>query len=659
MATNGLEFFYFYPREAETILQPSSLHTMVWLGTAAFSIFGLIVLRRFRAQAAQERMSRLSLLTVILAASISFALPVVSGFPDLVPFWWVGAVAVAFCWLGLGSGIASVLGDVRQLTKSFFASLLGVAAIVEIWSLIHWLYEGVAPNVTFGSVGSDLEMNLSYSNYWLFLAVFAAAWLSPIWIYILYSMFSRLRATRPQPTKTLASQPLSLGLDDLILTLAIVLTCVFVGFYAYFHDPPWLVGTDAYWIYDYPLQRVIASGNVLAAAANEHEGPYVLILYGVHLLTGLSSFDIIKASPMVLATLLSLVTYFGVANYRKSRTEAFMAALFSATAFPTTVGVFASVDANWLALTVTLVTLFVLASVAGSSRNAVKAVLAALCGIFLLILHPWTWVVVALSLLFAGLIFAAGRRWKMFGASWMVPLLGLASGALVFVLGSETVRGRFTDAIQILASPLTEQSLLFHPFDVIGNAMNLWASFLNPLLMILAMIGVLSLVREKGSSYKIYLLSWMLVAGLGTFFAVTLQTEIWRIWYVQPLWLLGAAGVSSLLGTSNGSKPGTTLAFDAKTAAIIFIAGAAVYFLEPLLGAIVFYVAVVLPVLSNLGRRRASVQTVFATTLVLFVCVFFLNHALRGLYPLILYPHTCRGVCSGVRSLARIQAVES
>jgi hypothetical protein len=658
MATNGLEFFYFYPREAETMLQPFALHTMMWLGTAAFSIFGLIVLR-FRAEAAQESMNHLWLPSAILAASISFALLGVLVFQYLVSFWWVGAVAVAFCWLGLRSGIAHIFGDPRHMVKSFFASLLGIGAIVEIWSLSHWIYEGVAPSVTFGSVGSDLEMNLAYANSWLFPAVFTAAWLSPIWVYTAYLVFSRLRATRPAPLETLASQQLRLGLNDLILTLAIVLTCVFVGFYTYFHDPPWLVGTDAYWIYNYPLQRVIGSGNVLAAAANEHQGPYLLILYGVHSLTGLSSFDIIKASPVVLATILSLVTYFGVANYRKSRTEAFMAAFFSATTFPTTVGVFASVDANWLALTATLLTVFVLVSLAGSSQKVVKAVLAALCGVFLLILHPWTWVVVALSLLLAGFIFAVGRRWKMLGASWIVPLSGLASGALVFFLGSETVRGRFTDAMRILASPLTEQSLLLHPFDVIGIAMKVWASFLNPLLMILAIIGVLSLVRERGSSYKIYLLSWMLIAGLGTFFAVTLQTEIWRIWYVQPLWLLGGAGFTTLLGTHNASKPTGTSGFEAyKTAAIVIIAGIAVYFLEPLLGAGVFYVAAVSPVLSNIGRRRASVQTVFATTLILFVSVFFLNHALRSLYPLILYPHTCRGVCSGVHSPTHIQAVQ-
>jgi hypothetical protein len=83
MATNGLEFFYFYPREAETTLQPFTPHTVMWLRTAAFSIFGLIVLR-FRGEAIQERMNRLRLLTVILAASISLTVLGVLVFPDLV-----------------------------------------------------------------------------------------------------------------------------------------------------------------------------------------------------------------------------------------------------------------------------------------------------------------------------------------------------------------------------------------------------------------------------------------------------------------------------------------------------------------------------------------------------------------------------------------------
>jgi ABC-type phosphate transport system permease subunit len=92
----------------------------------------------------------------------------------------------------------------------------------------------------------------------------------------------------------------------------------------------------------------------------------------------------------------------------------------------------------------------------------------------------------------------------------------------------------------------------------------------------------------------------------------------------------------------NPSKPASTSGFEAKTVATMFIAGAAVYFLEPLLGASVFYVAAVSSALSNIGRRRASVQAVFATTLILFVCVFFLNHALRSLYPLMLDPHNFR-----------------
>jgi len=643
MVTNGLEFFYFYPREAETILQPFALHTTIWLGTAAFSIFGLIVLR-FRAQATQVSMNRLwsPSATAIVASSILLTILGVLLFPDLVPFSLVGAAAVAFCWLGLGSGIACAFGDVRKLVKSFFASLLGIAAIVEIWSLSHWLYEGVAPSVTFGSVGSDLEMNLAYANSWSFLAIFVAAWLSPFWGYVAFRLFRTLKKDRPGDLAASYSggmPRMKLELDDLVLAIVVILGCVLVGFYAYFRDPPWLVGTDAYWRYNDPLERVVNSGDPLTAVSSEWHGLYLLILYGVHLLTGLSPFSIVKASPVVLATFLSLLTYFGVANYR-SRTEGFFAAFFCATTFPTTLGIFASIHANWFAMIVALATLFVLISIGRSSRDAVpKAMLIALLGVFLLLLYPWVWGIVALSTLFAGLVFLIRKNWKMSGASLIVPLLGITSAALVFTVASEGEKANLISAFGIFSAPLMSQSLVSSPFGVIEDSFRIWASFLNPLLAILVFIGALLLVREKSSSYKTIMLSWMLVAGAGTFFAVTLQTEIWRIWYVQPLWLLGGVGVSGLLGTRNASKPASTSGFEAKTAIIIFIAGVAVYFMEPLLGASVFYIAAVSPVLSSIARRRQNIHSVFATTLILFVCVFFLNHALRSLYPLFLDPH--------------------
>jgi TM2 domain-containing membrane protein YozV len=204
------------------------------------------------------------------------------------------------------------------------------------------------------------------------------------------------------------------------------------------------------------------------------------------------------------------------------------------------------------------------------------------------------------------------------------------------MVASEGEKANLMNAVGVFSAPLVSQSVVLSPFGVIEDSFRIWASFLNPLLAVLVAIGALSLLRERSSSYRTIILSWMLVSGVGTFFAVTLQTEVWRIWYVQPLWLLGGAGVGSLLGTRNASNPAR---FEAKTAAIIFIAGVAVYFLEPLLGVGVFYVAAVSPVLSNIGRPRQNIQTVFATTLIIFVCVFFLNHALRSLYPLFLDPH--------------------
>jgi hypothetical protein len=645
MAANGVEFFYFYPREAQTMLRPFSLLAVVWLVAAGFSVLGLIALG-LRVDRAGRRVTRRQLWAVILGASIALILILVEAilFQYPVPFWWIGTVAVGICWLGFGDGVAEIIGGRRKLIWAFLASLLGMGAIVEIWSLGHWLYSGFVPLAGYVKTWPDLEMNLTYAWSSLFPAIFLATWLSPIWAFIavkLYRMANRRKPVGSQISESPQVQQIKLGLDDFILLLVLILICVVIGFYPYFHEPSWLVGTDAYWRYKDPLERVAGSPNVLAAASNERHGLYLLILYGIMSVTGLSPFDMVKVSPMILAALLSVLTYLAVARFRGSRAEGFFAGFLSATTFPTTLGVFASIHANWFALSVGLVALSILISLGRSSERTLwKALLAVLCGMALLILHPWTWGIVALSALVAGLVFLAKKNWKMFGASLTVLLSGLVSGALVFAAGSETERARLIETVRDFTAPLTAPSLIEHPFGVIYDALRIWSPMLNPLLMVLAIAGVVLLVRERFSNYKVFILSWMAVAGIGTFFAVTLNTEIWRIWYLQPLWLLGATGIKGLLqmGNSIWNEQASYLV-PARTALIISTAGIAVFLLDPAVGSVIFYVAALSIVLIHLGGQRANTKTVLASAFILFVMVFFLNHALRSLYPLILDPH--------------------
>ncbi len=645
MAASGVEFFFFYPREAQTMLRPFSLLAIVWLVAAGFSVLGLIALG-LRADRAGIRVTRRQLRAVIFGVSIALILILVEAilFQYPVPFWWIGTVAVGICWLGFGDGVAQIIGGRRKLIWVFLASLLGIGAIVEIWSLGHWLYSGFVPLAGYEKTWPDLEMNLTYAWSSLFPAIFLVTWLSPIWAFIvvrLYRMANRRKPVGSQISERPQVRQIKLGLDDFILLLALILICVVIGFYPYFHDPSWLVGTDAYWRYKDPLDRVAGSPNVLAAASNERHGLYLLILYGLMYVTGLSPFDMVKVSPMILAALLSALTYVAVTRFRGSRTEGFFAGFLSATTFPTTLGIFASIHANWFTLSVGLVALSILISLGQTSRRALwKALLATLCGIVLLILHPWTWGIVALSALVAGLVFLVKKNWKMFGASLTVFLSGLVSGALVFVSGSDTERARLIETVSNFTAPLTAPSLIEHPFGVIYDAFRVWSPMLNPLLMAFAIVGVMLLVRERASNYKVFVLSWMAVAGIGTFFAVTLNTEIWRIWYLQPLWLLGATGIRGLLQVGNSIWGGeASYLFVARTALIIGIAGIAVFLLDPVVGSVIFYVAALSIVLIHLGGQRASTKTVLASAFILFVLVFFLNHALRSLYPLILDPH--------------------
>jgi len=645
MAANGVEFFYFYPREAQTILRPFSLLAIVWLVAAGFSVLGLITLG-LRTDRAGRRVTRKQLWAVILGASIALILVLVEAillqYP--VPFWWIGTIAVGICWLGFGDGVVQIIGGRRKLIWAFLASLLGIGAVVEIWSLSHWLYSGFVPLAGYEKTWPDLEMNLTYAWSSLFPAIFLATWLSPIWAFIafkLYRMTNRRRPVGSQISESPQVQQIKLGLDDFILLLVLILICVVIGFYPYFHDPSWVVGTDAYWRYKDPLERVAGSPSVLAAASNERHGLYLLILYGIMSVTGLSPFDMVRVSPMMLAALLSTMTYLAVTRFRGSRTEGFFAGFLSATTFPTILGIFASIHANWFTLSVGLVALSILISLGQKTKRALwKALLVTLCGMVLLILHPWTWGIVALSALVAGLVFFAKKNWRMSAASSIVLLSGLVSGALVYATGSDTERAKLIETVRIYSAPLTAPSLVEHPFGVIYDALRIWSPFLDPLLMVLAIAGVVLLVRERASTYKVFMLSWMAVAGIGTFFAVTLNTEIWRIWYLQPLWLLGATGIRGLLQMGNSIyNEQASYLVPARTALIIGIAGIAVFFLDPGVGSAIFYVAAFSIVLIHLGGQRANARTILASAFVLFVLVFFLNHALRSLYPLILDPH--------------------
>jgi len=642
LATNGLEFFYFYPREVQTVLQPFSLQAEVWLGAGVFSVLGL-TLFGFRTRDTREFAIRSAL------ALIALILLVVSFLMGPVQFWWMGTIAVAICWLRLGP-LTRIVGGQRQLLLSFLASLLAIGAIVEIWSLGHWFCAAVDPSTTWGKAGADFEMNLTYATFSLFPAIFVAAWLSPIWIPVLLLMFRKLQGSGPRPPRVAGNprtRQLKLGLDDAILALAIMLVSVLVGFYAYFHDPPWLVGTDAYWGYYVRLERIADSGNALSAAANEVHGFYLLLLYGVHTVTGISTFNIIKASPVVLCALLSVSSYFLVAGSRGKRIEGFLAGFLSATTFPTTLGIFASILAMWLALSLALITFWALVSSDLSSRNRMpKIVLAAFCGTLLLITHAWVWGVTMASILLAAFVFVSSRNRRMSVACTVVLLSSLLSGGLIFVSTQAERALEFGRAITDFMAPLANQSSLLSPFGIIRHELGVWAPFLNPILMVLAAAGVLCLVLERPSAYKILLLCWMAVAGTGTFFAVGFEGGIWiwRMWYLQPLWLLAATGINGLLQTGDSNNDRVALApegakIDWRSTATVLVGGLVVVVFQLVAGASAFYVGAVSPLLLGVGRRRANAQTIFASILILFLCLFFLNQALRSLFPLILYPH--------------------
>jgi len=111
---------------------------------------------------------------------------------------------------------------------------------VRIRSLGHWLYASVAPDAIWGKARADFEMNLTYANAWLFPIIFTVAWLPPIWSPSVFYVSRSVRGnelTAFTATGGHSTQQTKLGLENLVLTLTLMLISVLVGFYAYFTTP--------------------------------------------------------------------------------------------------------------------------------------------------------------------------------------------------------------------------------------------------------------------------------------------------------------------------------------------------------------------------------------------------------------------------------------
>ncbi|MEM3003895.1 MAG: hypothetical protein QXK96_01175, partial [Candidatus Bathyarchaeia archaeon] len=125
--------------------------------------------------------------------------------------------------------------------------------------------------------------------------------------------------------------------------------------------------------------------------------PYLLILYILAGLTSLPVDVVVRIGPAVPAAFLAVTTLFLVRTVTRSNLLAILSSFLALFSIATTVGIYAGIFANWLALGWASL-LFGLLLTLWRQQSTPRLVLTLVVSFILLVTHAWTWAVILTSL---------------------------------------------------------------------------------------------------------------------------------------------------------------------------------------------------------------------------------------------------------------------
>jgi hypothetical protein len=334
------------------------------------------------------------------------------------------------------------------------------------------------------------------------------------------------------------------------LTLGLLLSlaaAVFIAYYPYIHLPSsTLVGADSVNYYDW-LKEMMQKGPIVAL---EKDRPlFNLLMYFVKFSTTLQPETVIRIMPIALAVCLNLAVFWFVKTGTKNGPIALTASLFSSFSFQTTVSVFASFLANWLAIIEAfLLLVFLLKSL---EKHSWKFMLAsALVGMTVLLTHPYTWNVIMIILV-SYLIWTFLRRKP--GEKPEVALLAflLAANLLFYAVYALTPFGKgVSQGEGAILNNVTSNVGILNLLNLqngLASMVQIWVGglFGNPLLIILAVAGTFSMFNFAKRFNRIMLL-WVMIPSLALL-AVSPDPFFYRLVYLVPIQIQAAAGLFWIL----------------------------------------------------------------------------------------------------------------
>jgi hypothetical protein len=557
----SLSFFFYYPRKISIILIDPEIDVLVWVA----SVTCLSILALWFSSGRQRRIVQAGLTVLTMALSTVVVVTLGNGLVGRIGLYLLFTTGTAqLVPLVTRSGPA-VRSSRSALSSRLLIYLLGVLAAIEASSAIHYALQSFDQTTQVGSADAGIELQLSYAPYALLPLLYVAflfswAWIPPIQRLLPKRLISRTPDTarlhhEPQAQLSLSGRLLDLLDPRLLLVFAFA---VFIGYYPYFQNPPWLVGTDANWIYHYPLLRMNAQGisGGFAEALNEHHPLPLALMYAVQLIFNTTSFQVQRYTPLFLVVTLGSATWWFLARKRNGSFGLIVLAL-SVLSVTTTVGFYASILANWMALLVWVIFFAYTAFRADEGFRTLDLIALLALSTLILFIHPWTWGVFAATILLAAILTLFQERRK--GLRGAVTLLSVVVIDLLVALFSVTVLGgsaatRIDDALQLYTFVMRDPSTVWFFWGALTRLTQIWAPFFSPLYLAISILGVFSLWSMNLTAWrKRLILAWICVSAIGSVLVAPIgfnpiqpassDSQLWRLLFLTPFQLTAPFGI--------------------------------------------------------------------------------------------------------------------
>jgi hypothetical protein len=343
------------------------------------------------------------------------------------------------------------------------------------------------------------------------------------------------------------------------------------------------IGVDASF-YVSELSQIRSLSSLTSLIANQPRAPYLLLLFGIRELTGISAEATVTAGPIVLVVLLSVGTYAFTAVALGDEYVALTASVLSVFSVQTAVAMYSGIYVNWFALgEIALFYAFLTRWIDRGSKLALVG--AIVFSNLVLLTHQWTWGILIAALGCQSLLaLASERRFRgaikkrEFMSTIMVADVSAAFAVLVFFTvsalhGQAGIFPGILGGYEILKSlalryAVTVQYVLFTTIThYVGGFLA------NGPLFALAILGAWEARRLSGS-FQRTVFSMLLVSSILT---VLLDSWYqWRVLFVIPYYLAAALGIRFFARTALEASANAASSIDRAliiaSAAIIILA---------------------------------------------------------------------------------------